>query len=86
MGGDVLWAFQKNIPVPEERDDTLPPVTISNRLKVDSVHIPLKEPVLAPSMLPKQILALVNVHEHGLKGVSPNTVIRRQARLVRKAI
>ena len=48
MGGDVLWAFQKNIPIPEERDGTFPPATIGYRQEVGSVRIPLKEPVLAP--------------------------------------
>ena len=53
MGGDVIWALQKNIPIPEERDGTFPPAAIGNRLEVGSVRIPLKEPVLAPSTLPK---------------------------------
>ena len=86
MGGDVLWDFQKNISIPEERDGTLLPAAISNRLKVGSVRIPLKEPVLAPSTLPEQLLALVNVHERGLEGVSPKPVVRRQALPISKVI
>ena len=86
MGGDVLWAFHKNIPVPKERDGTFPPATISNRLEVGSVHIPLKEPVLAPSTLPEELLTLINVHERGLEGVSPKPVVRTQALPISKVI
>ena len=86
MGGDVNWVLQKGIPIPEERDGTFSPAAISNRLKVGSVCIPLKEPVLARSTLPEQLLALVDVHERGLKGVSPKPIVRRQALPVCKAI
>ena len=86
MGRDVFWALQKSIPILEERDGTFPPASISNCFEVGSVRIPLKEPVLAPTMLLEQLLALVDVHERGLKCISPKPVIRRQARPISKAI
>lgn len=58
------------------------PAPVRNGLEVGSIGIPLEEPFLAPSTLPKELLPFVDLHQRRFQGVSLQPLICREARTI----